>query len=129
MYEIIQNRGENYIVNENHILTLNMPDHKIIFWNNDGWSVLYWDNINSCIKTKHIKAIINSVICEECGIKLNSNLKRHYSRKHKNSVFPEKIRKRILINNEFKINAIQAPPTEARLTHQVVKRFQLKKVK
>jgi hypothetical protein len=94
MYKIIQNRGENYSVNENHILTLNMPDHKIIFWNNDGWSVLYWDNINKCIKMKHIKAIVNSIICKECGIKLNSCLKRHYSRKHKNVIFPEKIRKR-----------------------------------
>jgi hypothetical protein len=41
----------------------------------------------------------------------------------------EKKTKTILINNELKIKAAQAPPKDARLTHQVVARFQIKKVR
>ena len=93
MYEIIQSRGESYIVNSEHILSLRMPDHKVIFWNNDGWSMLYLDSINKIIKSKKIKAIDNSIECKECGIFLNSNLKRHYKRKHPNIKVPKTLRK------------------------------------
>lgn len=92
MYEISQSRGENYIVNDEHILTLHMPDHKVIFWNTDGWSMLYWDRKINKIKTKSIKAIDIEIICEECDIKLLSNLKRHYKRLHPDVEIPIKPR-------------------------------------
>jgi hypothetical protein len=34
MYKVKQHLGDDYIVNNNHILTLHMPDHKVIFWRN-----------------------------------------------------------------------------------------------
>lgn len=54
IFEINQGHGETYRVNENHILTLHMPDHKIIFWNSriNGYSVLWWDKESMCIKKK-----------------------------------------------------------------------------
>jgi hypothetical protein len=93
MYEIQQNRGENYKVNDEHILTLHMPDHKVIFWNNNGWSILWWDNNEKKIKTKHVSAVSTGIICEECDIDLHSNLKRHYRRKHPNVLLPTTKRK------------------------------------
>ena len=93
MYEVSQNRGESYKVNDEHILTLHMPDHKVIFWNNNGWSILWWDHTNNKINTKFIKAINENIKCEECGIILNSRLKRHYSRQHPDKKLPIKQRK------------------------------------
>ena len=57
MYEIIQANGESYKVNDNHTLTLHMPDHKVIFWNGfeNGWSVLWWNHEENCINKKSIK--------------------------------------------------------------------------
>jgi DNA gyrase/topoisomerase IV subunit B len=54
MYEIQQAHGDPYMVNDEHILTLHMPDHKVIFWNTtqNGWSVLWWDNENKKISKK-----------------------------------------------------------------------------
>ena len=92
MYEVSQNRGESYKVNDEHILTLHMPDHKVIFWNTNGWSILWWDHKNNKINTKFIKAIDN-IKCEECSIELSGNLKRHYSRQHPDKKLPIKQRK------------------------------------
>jgi len=57
MYKIIQANGESYKVNDNHTLTLHMPDHKVIFWNGseNGWSVLWWNHEENCINKKTIK--------------------------------------------------------------------------
>lgn len=93
MYEIIQNYGENYIVNNNHTLTLHMPDHKVIFWNTNGWSSIWWNNDKKCIETKFIKVFNNTIKCPECNIELNSRLSRHYKRKHKNTKLPKFTRK------------------------------------
>ena len=93
MYEVIQNRGENYKVNDEHILTLNMPDHKVIFWNTNGWSILWWDIENKKINTKFIKALNEDIKCEECNMILNSRLKRHYKRQHPYKQIPLKTRK------------------------------------
>ena len=93
MYEVSQNRGENYKVNDEHILTLHMPDHKVIFWNTNGWSILWWDFENNKINTKFVKAFNEDIKCEECGIILNSSLKRHYSRQHSDKKLPIKQRK------------------------------------
>jgi DNA topoisomerase-2 len=44
LYEIIQSKGESYKVNDQHILTLHVPDHKVMNSTKCGWSVLWWDN-------------------------------------------------------------------------------------
>lgn len=45
MFEIIQNNGDNYTVNRNHILTLKIADHKHIYWNEkDGDWIVGWYN-------------------------------------------------------------------------------------
>lgn len=56
MYEITQPRGNKYVVNDQHILTLRMPDHKVIFWDSTNycWAMLWWDHENQCIEGKRI---------------------------------------------------------------------------
>ena len=95
MYEIIQNRGDNYKVNEDHILTLHMPDHKVILWNEsqNAWKALWWDNTLQTIKSKQICAIPKEIKCPECNIKLSGGIGRHYRRMHKDKNIPVNIRK------------------------------------
>jgi DNA gyrase/topoisomerase IV subunit B len=93
MYKIKQGLGEDYIVNNNHILTVHMPDHKIIFWNENGWSALWWNNNKKCIETKFIKVFDKVIECTECKIILQSRLKRHYQRIHKDKEIPKFTRK------------------------------------
>ena len=95
MYEIIQANGEPYKVNNNHTLTLHMPDHKIIFWNGseNGWSVLWWNHQENCINKKTIKISHNHINCPECNIQLYGNLNRHYKRVHKDKEVPKQERK------------------------------------
>jgi hypothetical protein len=96
MYKITQPRGESYIVNENHILSLKMSDHKVIFWNNtrQGWKMVWFCKKENNVKSKEINCngSETGVICPECEIKLYGNLKRHYSRVHKGKTPPEKER-------------------------------------
>jgi len=73
MFEVTQARGESYTVNEDHILTLQMPDHKLIFWDSHGWKILWWDKEANCINTKYYPAYP----CQQSG-----NSKRHCSRTH-----------------------------------------------
>ena len=95
LFEVSQQRGNSYIVNENHIVSLRMPDHKVIFWNTDknGWSVLWLDKdrVNMC--SKHISASPPEIICPECNQKLSGNLGRHYKRMHKDKEVPKKTRR------------------------------------
>jgi len=93
MYKIKQHYGEDYVVNNNHTLTLHMPDHKVIFWNENGWNALWWNNDEKCIKSKFIKVFNKEKECPECKIKLSSNLKRHYNRQHKDKELPKYNRK------------------------------------
>lgn len=97
MYTIHQAHGESYTVNSHHTLTLQMPDHKVIFWNTakNGWTVLWWDHSSATIraKTVHVKDDTNiSVTCEECSAILSGNLARHYSRAHYGKPVPTKPR-------------------------------------
>ena len=57
MYEITQENGKSYKVNDQHILTLKFIDHKKIFWSNNenSWVILWWNNKNKCIDRKSIK--------------------------------------------------------------------------
>ena len=86
MYEISQDRGESYKVNDEHILTLCMPEHKRIYWvpSNYTWRTIYWDKKEKKIIRKESQASIK-VKCKECGVMINTkSVKRHYTRKHKN---------------------------------------------
>ena len=54
MYKIKQMEGEDYIVNENHILTLKIGYHKSIFWNKtkQAWTVKWIDINNFKLRSK-----------------------------------------------------------------------------
>jgi len=84
MYEISQSRGKSYVVNENHILTVKMADHKVIFWNTakSGWSVLWLDKKTKKIHMKSISSSMPKIICPECKTNLTGNITRHYRRVH-----------------------------------------------
>lgn len=84
MYEVKQDMGEPYQVNDNHILTLCMPEHKSIFWSNSShsWNAKYWDTESRCIKYKKILTSVK-INCNDCNESIGiSSLKRHYQRKH-----------------------------------------------
>lgn len=96
MYEVQQAAGDSYKVNDQHILTLHMPDHKVIFWNGatDCWTTLWWDNETKMIRSKKINiAPSSNITCPECNSTLHSNLKRHYKRLHPGKEIPEFSRK------------------------------------
>ena len=97
MYEVEQmHKGESYKVNADHILTLHMPDHKVIFWNStyNCWTVLWWDRKTNSMKRKRERiGDIPKIRCPECKTDLSGNLKRHYSRKHKGIDVPTTERK------------------------------------
>lgn len=56
MYEVRQALGATYKVNSEHTLTLHMPDHKVIFWDNNGWKMLWFDKEHQCIRSKFVTA-------------------------------------------------------------------------
>jgi len=95
LYEVSQPRGQSYIVNENHILTLCMPDHKVIFWNTteNGWTALWLDAKRKKICKKTFKVgNVPKLDCEKCGQSLTGNLKRHYTRIHPDATVPKRRR-------------------------------------
>jgi len=66
MYEISQTNGDSYKVNYNHILTLYMPNHKLIFWDyKQGWAVLWWNNDTKSINKKTVKVNNNSLNAQQ----------------------------------------------------------------
>jgi len=84
MYQVSQTRGNSYKVNDEHILTLCMPEHKSIHWANDqsSWRSLYWDKLTKTIKVKQIHAPIKTK-CDLCDKLLDrKSLRKHYKRKH-----------------------------------------------
>lgn len=98
LYEITQQNYENesYTVNENHILCLRMPDHKVIFWNQteQSWTMLWLDQKEIKIKSKKIRVNPQEkILCSDCDGELSSNLRRHYKRKHSDMEVPTKPRK------------------------------------
>ena len=101
MYEVLQSRGDSYTVNSEHILSLRMPDHKVIFWSTEkqGWQMVYLDAKNQKIHSKSIRALKSpGTECPECNIILNSNLNRHYRRKHPDIEIPKRERKSPTVN-------------------------------
>lgn len=97
LYRVEQAHGESYTVNDEHILTLHMPDHKVIFWNTakNGWTVLWWDHAEKRIRAKsEFCSERPHIVCPECHQELGQNLGRHYSRMHKDKTVPKMERKR-----------------------------------
>ncbi len=96
LFEIDQHGYEPYIVNEDFVLCLRMPDHKVIFWSGTQhkWKMLWLENRQ--IKMKSIRVCEQErVKCDECdAIISSSNVKRHYSRLHPDVDAPKKARKR-----------------------------------
>lgn len=95
LYKIEQSLGETYYVNDQHTLSLLMPDHKVIFWNNahNGWQVLWWDKEQKKIRTKKESAGHPYLTCEICDSQIHSNMNRHYKRKHPGIDVPKTLRK------------------------------------
>lgn len=97
MYRVEQAHGEPYVVNDQHILTLHVPDHKTIFWNasKHTWSMIWWDQATRAIRYKNVHAgPTPSHICEECKGEFTSHLARHYRRVHPTVPFPKAERKK-----------------------------------
>lgn len=90
LFEVSQARGNSYIVNEEHILCVKMPDHKIIFWNTskNGWSMLYLNKDEKKVQMKSISAYPPEIVCPECQKTLSGNINRHYKRMHNDKPLP-----------------------------------------
>jgi DNA gyrase/topoisomerase IV subunit B len=84
MYEITQDRGESYKVNDEHILTMCMPEHKSIFWSDArlAYKAMYWDKTEECIKYKE-SVVSVQILCNQCQMLITNNcLTKHYKRRH-----------------------------------------------
>jgi hypothetical protein len=90
LYNVDQVNADSYTVNDQHTLTLYMPDHKVIFWNEtkSAWSVLWWDHKTMHIKQKSAVIQQTKIQCPECNTILSGNLGRHYGRVHKGIEVP-----------------------------------------
>ena len=118
MYEVQQANSEPYKVNDEHILTLHMPDHKVIFWNStkNGWSVVWWDHDIKKMGYKTINCDTRPCwTCQECGQTMTSGLNRHYRRMHKDVDIPKKERKSPTKTPEESMESL--------LTHQEMEEF------
>ncbi len=85
MYEIHQDRGDLYKVNDEHILTLCLSQHKRIFWEPAycSWKTTFWDKTTKSIKIKQSLVSIK-VNCKECKTPITLKcMRRHYKRRHK----------------------------------------------
>jgi DNA gyrase/topoisomerase IV subunit B len=87
LFEVIQPKAKTYVVNENHILSVKMPLHKKIYWNDvsKSWETRWLDTECKKIRTKCIRIPIQ---CNECDKILTiENLKQHHKSLHKNIQF------------------------------------------
>ena len=85
LFKIFQENGDSYVVNEEHILCLKMPDHKVIHWNNKKLSheVSWFDTIEMEIKSTSIK-VEPKVMCSECYTEIDTSLENHFIKNHIN---------------------------------------------
>ncbi len=90
LYTVQQAHADPYTVNDEHILTLMMPDHKVIFWNSfkNGWTVLWWNHEEHRIRSSTSVVSRKEITCDECKSALSGNLKRHYQRCHPGANIP-----------------------------------------
>jgi uncharacterized protein YeeX (DUF496 family) len=94
MYEIIQTKGENYIVNSNHILVLKYSGDKQIYWysSTNSWKINWFDHDTKKVKTKQFN-VTNETSIEQAKIEIE-NFK-------KTIIFPDIIK--ITVNDYLKI--------------------------
>lgn len=103
MFEIIQNNGDNYTVNRNHILSLQIADHKRIYWDNkdSAWIVGWYNRDTNRYQRKSftglkegeisfVKMNENDKICIECekSYTTGENFSKHMKKIH-NIVIPK----------------------------------------
>ena len=95
MYKVSQTNGLDYMVNSDHILTLHVPDHKVIVWNGsiNGYSTVFFDHDSKTICTKKFSTAIPKLKCVHCDLELSSNMNRHYERVHPDEVYVKPARK------------------------------------
>ena len=97
MYEIVQNNAENYTVNKKHILSLQIADHKRIYWDerDGGWVVGWHDRKTNRYRRKQFTALRDDEetwtkmtaedrTCQECEITYTTreNYAKHMKREH-----------------------------------------------
>jgi len=95
MWEINQSHGDTYTVSAGHMITLHMPDHRVIFWNKTrgGWSVIWWDKEERVMQTMCFRAQeYKKWKCPECNEELVSSFNRHWERKHNDIPIPKRTR-------------------------------------
>uniref|UniRef100_A0A6C0I1E6 DNA topoisomerase (ATP-hydrolyzing) n=1 Tax=viral metagenome TaxID=1070528 RepID=A0A6C0I1E6_9ZZZZ len=104
MYEIQQNKGDNFTVNSEHTLTLKITNHCSIVWNEEKqrWKLSYFDKNDMKMKSRYVACVKNDEDlnfekkenkCEEscCNGKVYSsrcNLTRHYKDSHPFAIIP-----------------------------------------
>ena len=100
MYEIQQDKGNNYIVNSQHTLTLKFPMNGNIYWqeNKNRWMLKYYDFEEMIIKQKTIQCKTTEFInhnkiyeCYKCKkiFSGRSNQIRHYKKFHPDIIIPK----------------------------------------
>jgi DNA topoisomerase-2 len=96
MFEVQQINADPYVVNDEHLLTLHMPDHKVITWaaSKNAWLVLWWNHKEQriCSKSEIIERL-EGTVCEVCNTRIASNMARHYRRCHPTEPIPTLERK------------------------------------
>lgn len=100
LFEISQKSGSSYIVNENHILSLKMINHKVIFWNFEKcrWSMVYLDHINRLFSIKNYP-VNSEKKCFKWG-GMYEDLSPHYLNIHNIRYYP-------VLNEEEKMSALK----------------------
>jgi DNA gyrase/topoisomerase IV subunit B len=79
MYEIQQDRGENYVVNSQHTLSLKLIGNNKIRWlsNKNCWSMVYYDTTEKKAKTKNIFCEEQNMCNKDQGFDLMLNFKEN----------------------------------------------------
>lgn len=72
-YMISQKNGMSYEVNEQHILTVMFPDHKVIYWDekSDTWNIQYWNKYLREISIFSMK--VDKSYMEDFGVMIDDN--------------------------------------------------------
>lgn len=105
LFQVNQKYNDSYVVNENHILSLKMPSHKVVFWNDmkSRWSMLFLNKKEQAINTKHMY-VGSEKRCPECEAVCN-NLSIHFGKVHQQKYFDTL--DRVILNEEEKISVLK----------------------
>ena len=96
LFEVQQINAEPYVVNDEHLLTLHMPDHKVILWcaSKNAWMMLWWNHEEQRIcSTSEPVGPREGFTCAVCHVHIGQNIGRHYRRRHPNEPLPVMERK------------------------------------